>query len=405
MRIENGYVVRTVFVLVLALGWAVGAYALAPESKRLILARDYIADEQWAQAIQQLRAAVNDPKETRRDEALYWLAHSLRHSGDPGEAVETISRLERDFPSSIWVKPAQSLRIEIAVRLQRNDVLWWTATAPPAPPALPVPATPPTTARVPKRGPRPVAAEPPPPAAPVAVAVPKSPPVPPPPAMWRTEAIGPDDDLRIQALGGLLRLDDAEKVVPILLQIALESETPGPAIRAVFVLAQSPSPKARATVLQVAKTASEPVRVAAVRDFARFGGENVSQDLLNVYVTAGEPVKRQIVKSLGERSEKLALLNIVNREKDGKLRSIALLWLGQAGGITQLSGMYKSATPQSKRSIIGGLFLAQAESELIRIADTEREGDAALRQEALDRLRLLGTPKAKDYLLKVSEKR
>jgi hypothetical protein len=405
MRIEKGDVVRTVFVMVLALGWAVGAHALAPESKRLILARDYIADEQWAQAIQQLRAAVNDPKETRRDEALYWLAHSLRHSGDPGEAVETISRLERDFPSSMWVKPAQSLRIEIAVRLQRNDVLWWTAMAPPAPPALPVPATPATPSRVPKRGPRPGAAEPPPPAAPVPVAVPKAPPVPPPPAMWRTEAIGPDDDLRIQALGGLLRLDDAEKVVPILLQIALESEAPGPAIRAVFVLAQSPSPKARATVLQVAKTASEPVRVAAVRDFARFGGENVSQDLLNVYVTAGEPVKWQIVKSLGERSEKLALLSIVNREKDGKLRSIALLTLGQAGGTTQLSAMYKSATPLSKRSIIGGLFLAQAESELIRIAETERDGDAALRQEALDRLRLLGTPKAKDYLLKVSEKR
>jgi hypothetical protein len=52
--------------------------------------------------------------------------------------VETISRLEREYPTSRWVKPARSLRIEIAQRLQRNDVLWYTATPPPA--ATPFPS-------------------------------------------------------------------------------------------------------------------------------------------------------------------------------------------------------------------------------------------------------------------------
>ena len=108
-----------------------GAEAVAPESKRLGRAKDYIADEQWSRAIDELRAAVADPKEPRKDEALYWLAHSLNQSGDQASSVETIGRLERDFPSSIWVKPARSLRIEIAVRLNRSDVLWWTALSPP----------------------------------------------------------------------------------------------------------------------------------------------------------------------------------------------------------------------------------------------------------------------------------
>jgi hypothetical protein len=110
MVTRTGLKTRAVMVVVVALAWASVAAAMAPESKRLIRARDYIADEQWTLAIEQLRAAVDDPKEPRRDEALYWLAHSQHHSGDPGAAVQTIGRLERDFPKSMWVKPAQSLR-------------------------------------------------------------------------------------------------------------------------------------------------------------------------------------------------------------------------------------------------------------------------------------------------------
>ena len=123
---------RLAVALAMALGWAVAADALAPESKRLVRAKDYMADEQWSRAIDELRLAVADPKEPRRDEALYWLAHSLNQSGDPAAAVETIGQLEREFTSSIWVKPARSLRVEIAVRLNRQDVLWWTATPPAA---------------------------------------------------------------------------------------------------------------------------------------------------------------------------------------------------------------------------------------------------------------------------------
>ena len=45
----------------------------------------------------------------------------------------------------------------------------------------------------------------------------------------------------------------------------------------------------------------------------------------------------------------------------------------------------------------------RADVELIHIADTE--SDAELKREAFERLRLLATPKANDYLQKVSEKR
>ena len=100
-------------------------------------AKDYIADEQWQRAIDELKAAVADTKEPNRDEALFWLAHSEHQVQDLAAAVDTIARLEHDFPSSRWVRPARSLRVEIAQQLRRNDVLWYAAVRlrhPPPPP-------------------------------------------------------------------------------------------------------------------------------------------------------------------------------------------------------------------------------------------------------------------------------
>lgn len=416
-----------VAAMAVVLATATAIEAAAPESKRLIRARDLIADEQWSAAIETLQAAVDDPKEPRRDEALYWLAHSQYHSGDPGAAVATIGRLERQHPKSMWVKPGQALRIEIAVRLRRSDVLWYNALPPPPPAAAPVVATPrtarprfappvpapPVTAPpVPPVGsaPAPAADTPPPPpkavpARPAPQLSPPPPPPPPPPPVWYTDAVSPDADIRVQALGGLMRID-AEKVIPILGEIAFEGDNPSAAMRAVFMLAQSPLPEARETVVRVAKHGPEPVKIAAVRDLGRFGGREASKELLQVYATANPPVKWQIVKSLGEREEQSALYTIVITEKDGKLRSGAIVTLGRAGGVAQLTSLYKSAGVEGRRSIIDGLFHARAESQLIQIAESERAaGNEALCGDALDRLKLLATPKAREYLLKVSEKR
>ena len=377
------------------------------ESKRMERAKDLIADEQWARAVDELKAAAADPKEANKDEALFWLAHSQYQARDGGAAVDTIRRLEREFPASRWVKPARSLRIEIAQRMQRNDFLWYTAVPPvpppapappatsapavwPAPPVAPAAVPVPTTPR-PRlyRPPTPAAA----PAAPVAPTMAPFPAMPPP--AWVPEGYFPDMDLRIQALGSLIRTD-AVKVIPMLKEIALESGNTGEARRALFVLAQSGRPDARATVMDVAKTGPEPVRVAAVRELGRLGGVAIANDLLQVYATASDRVKHQVVTSLAQSDGAPALLRIAESEKDRELRDVAIVTLGEAGGRQQLAMLYAKATTDVKRPIIVGLFNAQAEDELIRIA--ERERDPAARAEVLARLRLLGTPRARAYL-------
>jgi HEAT repeat protein len=149
-------------------------------------------------------------------------------------------------------------------------------------------------------------------------------------------------------------------------------------------------------VLDVARTGPEVVRLAAVRELGRLGGAAVANDLLQVYSTANERVKHQVVTSLAQSDSAPALLRIVESEKDRRLRDAAILTLGEAGGRQQLELLYWKAEADAKRPILSGLFNAQAEDELIRIA--ERERDPAAREEALARLRLLGTPRAKAYL-------
>jgi hypothetical protein len=373
-----------VVVVGLMIGAAPQAAALEPaDSPRLARAKDLISEERWSAAIPELRAAMNDSKEPNKDEALFWLAHSQNQAGDLAEAVESIRRLQSEYPKSKWRQPAGSLMIELAQKLGRRDVLWYTAVPPAPPPAPGLPQR--------KRSPR-SPQPPPPPAAPQPPETPKAPAQ---AATWFAESYFPDTDLRVQALGRLIPTD-APKVIPILRHIALESDNPGAARGAVFILAQSRNPEAQSTVVDVAKVGPETVRVAAVRELARFGGPNVGQELLEVYSRGNAPVKQQVVFSLGERADTSALVRIVQTESDEKLREAAILTLGRAGARDELRVLFTRAPKGARLAVIRGLFYARDEDGLIKIAGEEK--DPALKADVVSKLRLLGTPKAKLYL-------
>lgn len=358
----------TVAVLLVTAGTLLAAPA--PDSKRLAAAKDAIADEQWTRAVAELKIVADDPKETNRDEALFWLAHSQHQAGDQAGAIETIARLERSFPRSRWVGPARSLRIEIAQRMNRDDILWRMAIPPPPPPAPLVPSA---------------SAPPPPPAPPI-------------PEAWLPEAFSPDTDLRIQALGSLLDSHPG-RVIPLLRDIALDGSNARDGRRAVLVLAQSPRPEARTTILEVAKHASEPVRIAAIREMGRFDDPKVAAQLLQVYSSGATPlIKREVVSSLGDRADAAALLRIARTEQNPFVRNVAIVKLGRAGARAQLRALYDAASRDSRSAILTALFTARDDEELIRIASTEQ--DPALRRQARRQLQFLGTPRAVEFLAK-----
>lgn len=376
------------------------AGAPASESRRLGLAKDYIADEQWVRAIAELQVVAADPKEANRDEALFWLAHSEHETGDHAAAIQTIARLERLFPRSRWVRPARSLRVEIAQRLNRDDVLW-AVVAPPAPPAPPAPrpATPPVPAATP--APPAPGARPRPGAMPARMAplAPDSPAalVPGSEYFLPPTPYPPDTDLRIEALSGLLE-GHGERVIPLLREIALDGNSPDEARRAILVLARSQRPDARTTVVEVARRGAEPVRLAAIREMGRFEGVGVTAQLMQVYASAPTPrVKRQIVSSLGERADNVSLLHIVKAESDPAVRNTAIVTLGRLPDArVQLRTLYGQAPQESRMAVLAALFTCKDEDELIRIAQTEKE--PLLRARARLQLHMLGTPKALKFL-------
>jgi hypothetical protein len=386
-------------VALLAGGEVARAATMPAESARMARAKDLMSDGQWAAAIPVLRAAAADRKEPNKDEALFWLAHSQKEAGDPAEALESIRALQNGFPKSRWSGPAGSLLIELAQKLGRRDVLWRTAEPPPPPPEPP--AAPAGRPRTPRGRPPAPGAGPLPPSPPtVAPAPPASPaaPPPPPPMTWFADSYAPAPDLQVQALGRLIHTD-AHKVIPILRRIAFQAANLGAARGAVFVLAQSRDPKAHSTVIDVAKSGPEPVRVAAIRELGRFGGPDIVAELLEVYSTGNPPVKQQVVVSLGERADASSLFRIAQSEHDDRLRDAAILALGRAGGREQQRLLFPRASPATRRTIVRGLVLARDDEGLIRLA--EQEKDSGLRQEILTRLRTLATPKAKAYLASV----
>jgi hypothetical protein len=354
--------------------------AEAPDSQRLARAKDYIDDEQWAKAVGELRAAAKDPKESSPDEVRFWLAHSLYHLGDSAAALEALDDLEQGYPRSRYLSPARSLRIQIAFRLRRDDLLWHFVT-PPAPPATPAAAAPPAAPTPPATTPR---------AAPPAPPSPPAPPAPPGPPVALS-----DNDLQIQALSSLMP-SHAELVIPILKDMAFGLPRVDEARRALFVLAQSNRPDAQATVVDVARHGSEPVRVAAVRELGRVAGTDVSRVLLFVYADNMPSVRRQVVRALGQRGGADALVQIVRVERDPELLYTAIVMLGKAGGRVQLRTLYRTARPEMKEPLVTALFSAGDDEGLILVAKEDK--DDAMRNLAINRLRLLDTEQARAFL-------
>jgi hypothetical protein len=411
----------------MTIGAGAALAAAAPESKRLGHAKDYIADEQWARAIVELQVIAEDPKESNRDEALFWLAHSEHQSGDDGAAIQTIARLEKQYPRSPWVKIAGSMRVEIAQRLRRDDLLWMMVTPPPTPRAVtsggpvvaPVPPPsqpfpPPTPSTRPPRSPlaTPATTPTPPPSAagvPPAPAPPRRtrgevPPAPLPPAgmaipteFWTPgEAFATDATVRIEALGSLIE-SHGDRAIPLLKDIAFDEKSPDEARRAVWLLAQSRRPDARNTVFEVARRGAEPVRIVAIREIGRFDGPSVNAELMQAYSTARTPrLKRQVVSSLGERADNTSLLRIAKIESDPNVRNLAIVTLGRSGAHDQLRALYVQTPHDSRAAVLAALFTARDDEELIHIAKTER--DPALRLRARQQLRMLATPRAIQFL-------
>jgi HEAT repeat protein len=209
-----------------------------------------------------------------------------------------------------------------------------------------------------------------------------------------------DDDMKLMAINSLMNTD-SERALPILEKILSGSQRPKVKERALFVLSQSNSPKAREILLQVARGGNLDLQRMAIRNLGVFGGKDNRQVLADLYQSQTDSsVRREILRSFMTSGDRERLGMAAKSEKDPTLRSEAIRLLGAMGDQKTLSEMYASESdPQIRMEILSGLMICGGASQIIEAASNEK--DQAVRQKAIQLLGVMGSSKTGEALVQL----
>lgn len=208
-----------------------------------------------------------------------------------------------------------------------------------------------------------------------------------------------DDDLVLLALSGLQH-SDPEQSAPILEKFLRSNRPPKLKERALFVLAQSGSPKARQVVAQIARGSSNPdLQLRAIKYLGVFGGQENAQTLADVYQSSSDPdVKRAILRSFMVSGQRDRVLAAAKTEGTPELRQEAIRQLGVMGAQTDLWQLYGSESSiEVKEQILRALFIGGNSEKMLEVARNEKE--PRLRRAAIHNLGIMGANKTGDALV------
>jgi hypothetical protein len=280
-------------------------------------------------------------KSTRTDGAMYWKAYSLYKLGRKPDAQTVLADLEKQFPQSRWLNDARALAAE--VRASNGQ--------------------------------------------------PNSP---------ESES---DEELKLLAMNSLMQ-QDADRAIPLLEKLLNDPKnSPNLKGRAIFVLAQSKSPKARQIVLQYAKGGSNPdAQLRAIEYLGTFRSDESTQALGEVYAASTDPaVKRIALRGLMVGRAKDRLLQIAKSDPDVNMRREAIQFLGTMQVESDLAALYKSeSNMELKKTIVQSLFTQQAAKQLVDLARTETNPE--MRREIVRMLTMIKSKDSEDYLEELIKK-
>ena len=259
------------------------------------------------------------------DAALYWKAYAQYHAGKRDVALASLAELNRRFPQSRWGKDAKALDIEVRQ----------TTGQPPHP---------------------------------------------------ETQS---DDELRLLAIQGLMN-SAPERAMPLLKKVLEGSGSRREKDRALFVLAQNGSPAARQILGEIARGQNNPeLQRKAVQYLGLFGGEESRKTLEEVYAaTSDAQLKRAILRSYMLAGDHERLFAAAKNEKDEEVRREAIRQLGLVHGQNELQQLYQSeSSPALRRELLQAFFLAGDATKLVEVAQNEK--DPELRRAAIRNLGLI----------------
>ncbi len=155
-----------------------------------------------------------------------------------------------------------------------------------------------------------------------------------------------DEELKLLAIQGLQH-SDPEQAVPMLEKILQGTASPQLKSRALFVLAQSNSPRARQVLTAAAKGAIESRRPAPRHSVSRRATarpRTAPSSPRSTRARSDVDIKRQILRSFMVAGDKARMLSLATTEKNPELRQEAVRQLGPMGAREELWQMYQKET-------------------------------------------------------------
>lgn len=274
----------------------------------------------------------------RVDAALYWKAYSQAKQRQLAEAMTTLEEIQKRFADSRWLRDAMALKMEV---LQASG-----------------------------------------------------------------QTVSPDsqtdEDLKLLALRGLMQ-SDPDRAVSMIEGVLGGNSSLKVKENALFVLSQTRSAKAHEILGNVARSGSNPdLQLRAIRYLGTMGGSGNAQILEDAYrASADESVKRAIIRSFmvsGNRPRLAAIAN--DTSSSASLRGEAIRQLGVMHADDELARLYpRESSPELKRRIVDGLFVAGSAGRLVELARAEK--DMSLKKDIVQRLSLMKSKDATDYLVEL----
>jgi HEAT repeat protein len=210
-----------------------------------------------------------------------------------------------------------------------------------------------------------------------------------------------DEDLKLMAINGLLN-SDPDQAIPLLEKILTGNQPPKIKERALFVLSQSGSPKAREIIGQIARGQSNPdLQRKAVQYLGLFGGKESHKLLADIYASSSDvALKKTILRSFMTSGERGFLLEAAKGEKNPELRLEAIRQLGVMGGQSELWEIFQAElSVEIKEQILHSMFVGGSSDKLIEVARNEK--DPKLRRAAIHSLGLMGGKKTGEALVAI----
>ena len=302
---------------------------------------------EWEQA-SRLFAKIAEGKTDEADAALYWKAYSDWKQMKKKESIEELRHLVAAYPKSAWVDDAKALEVEI-----RGGKSVGGGSAAGA-----------GSSAGAGRG---AGVE------------------------SRSGVSSEDEELKLYALDGLMQVEP-EKAVPVLEKLLAGNSSEKIKARALFVLSQSDSPRAREILVRTAKSgqpislrreavktlgiAGEPEDMAALATIAKdtTAPPEVREAIVEAYLIADKPdalvgiatsdpdprIRERAIDALGANGEMPALRQLWTTEKDPQLKAKLLQAFGVAGDVETLAKAARETNdPELRRKAIDGLGIAE----------------------------------------------